>query len=102
MERTLCGTVGILGSNAGDRETVRMNDTMTSCQAFAAMRVFLALFNEREPVEDRQTIDRFLHRTRVEEDGGTIDPSYWADWELAVSAAGGVTVPGGYLPRRSA
>ena len=79
-----------------------MNDMLTSRQAFEAMRVFLARFNENEPVEHRQTIDRLLHRTKVGEYGRTIDPTQWADWELAVIAAGVVTLPGRCMPSRPA
>ena len=86
----------------GVRETDRMNDTMTSRQAFEAMRVFLARFNENEPVENRRTIDLLLHRTKVEEHSRIIDPTQWADWELAVIAAGGFSLPGRCVPSRSA
>ena len=78
-----------------------MNDTMTSRQAFEAMRFFLARFNEREPIERRQTIDQLLRWTKVESHGWTNDPTQWADWERAVTEAGGVTVPGRNVPDRS-
>ncbi len=83
------------------RETDRVNDTITSRQAFDAMRLFLARFNEREPIERRQTIDQLLRRTKVEHDGWTNDPAQWTDWERAVTEAGGVTVLGRYVSGRS-
>ena len=84
------------------RETDGMNDIMTSRQAFEAMRFFLSRFNEREPIERRQTINQLLRWTKVEPNGWTNDRAQWADWERAVTEAGGVTVPGRNVPGRSA
>ena len=65
------------------RETDGMNDIMTSRQAFEAMRFFLSRFNEREPIERRQTINQLLRWTKVEPNGWTNDRAQWADWERA-------------------
>ena len=59
--------------------------TLTIRQAFEAMRRFLAQFNEREPLEQRQTIESILSWTEIEPDGGTFDPAQWHDWERVVS-----------------
>lgn len=51
------------------------------------MRGFLAEFNEREPPERRETIERLLQWTVIEADGLTSDPAQWHDGEAAVARA---------------
>jgi hypothetical protein len=67
--------------------------TLTSRQAFEAMRTFLEQFNEREPPDRRQTLDQLLDWTTVDSDGVTSDPAQWSDWERAVASvlATGIT-----------
>ena len=60
---------------------------LTSREAFEAMRLFLAQFNEREPENRRETILFLLGWTAVQDDGITADPAQWADWEQAVADA---------------
>jgi len=64
-----------------------MDDRLTLRQAFEAMRLFLAQFNEREPKEQRVTIELLLSWTEIEADGMTADPAQWNDWETAVTTA---------------
>ena len=64
-----------------------MRTTLTTREAFEAMRCFLAQFNEREPPERRETIELLLSWTEIEADGGTSDPAQWHDWEEAVAMA---------------
>lgn len=64
-----------------------MEPTLSSREAFEAMRLFLAQFNEREPDSRRETIFFILGWTQIQSDGGTSDPAQWADWEKAVADA---------------
>lgn len=64
-----------------------MDEPLTSRQAFEAMRLFRAQFNEREPQSRQETISMLLAWTHVEPDGATSDPAQWADWERAVAEA---------------
>ncbi len=64
-----------------------MSDSLTSREAFEAMRLFLAQFNEREPEARRETIFFLLSWTQIQEDGMTSDPAQWPDWERAVEDA---------------
>jgi hypothetical protein len=59
---------------------------LTSAEAFEAMRIFLAQFNEREPAEQRETIQNLLSWTEIQTDGGTFDPAQSVDWERSVAA----------------
>ena len=61
-----------------------MSESLTSREAFEAMRLFLAQFNEREPEHRRETIELLLGWTQIEADGGTGDPAQWDDWLRAV------------------
>jgi hypothetical protein len=63
-----------------------MEQTLTSRQAFEAMRRFLAQFNEREPRERRETIRLILSGTEIESDGATSDPAQWHDLDRAVAS----------------
>jgi hypothetical protein len=63
-----------------------MKQTLTSRQAFEAMRRFLAQFNEREPPERRETILFILDWTEIEQHGMTRDPAQWDDWEEVVAS----------------
>jgi hypothetical protein len=58
---------------------------LTPVEAFEAMRLFLEQFNEREPMERRETIFFILGWTAIQPDGGTSDPAQWPDWEQAVA-----------------
>lgn len=51
------------------------------------MRIFLAQFNEREPLSQRETIDSILRWTKIESDGLTADPAQASDWDKAVAEA---------------
>lgn len=51
------------------------------------MRIFLAQFNEREPVGQRETIESILSWTQIEGDGVTADPAQASDWDKAVAEA---------------
>jgi hypothetical protein len=64
--------------------------TLTSVQAYEAMRTFVAQFNEREPADQRETIDSMLRWTELEPDGTSYDPAQWEDWKAAVAAALGL------------
>ena len=64
-----------------------MEPTLSETQAFEAMRLFLAQFNEREPENRRDTIDMLLAWTEIQSDGGTSDPAQWNDWQRAVADA---------------
>jgi hypothetical protein len=64
-----------------------VDQTLTTRQAFEAMRRFLAQYNEREPVHRREPIEQLLRWTEIESDGGTFDPAQWHDWEQAVARA---------------
>jgi hypothetical protein len=64
-----------------------MDELLTTRQAFEAMRLFLAQFNEREPTDHRLAIELLLAWTEIEADGMTSDPAQWSDWEAAVEAA---------------
>ena len=64
-----------------------MSETLTSREAFEAMRLFLAKFNEREPEHRRETIFFLLGWTQIQDDGGTSDPAQWEDWKRAVADA---------------
>ncbi|MDQ1510924.1 MAG: hypothetical protein QOG50_2768 [Actinomycetota bacterium] len=66
-----------------------MEQALTNEQAFEAMRNFLAQFNEREPVERRESIAQLLRWTARGDwaDGSTNDPAQWFDWLEAVAKA---------------
>jgi primase-polymerase (primpol)-like protein len=64
-----------------------MDELLTTRQAFEAMRLFVAQFNEREPTDQRLAIELLLAWTEIEADGVTSDPAHWSDWEAAVEAA---------------
>ena len=64
-----------------------MDSTLTSVEAFEAMRLFLAQFNQREPPQRRETLSFVLGWTAIQEDGITSDPAQWQDWEEAIAAA---------------
>ena len=64
-----------------------MDSTLTSVEAFEAMRLFLAQFNQREPPQRRETLFFLLGWTAIQDDGMTSDPAQWHDWEKAVTAA---------------
>ena len=64
-----------------------MSESLTSREAFEAMRLFLAQFNEREPENRRETILFLLSWTQIEDDCGTSDPAQWYDWQRAVADA---------------
>lgn len=64
-----------------------MSESLTSREAFEAMRLFLAQFNEREPEHRRETIFFLLDWTQIEADGETSDPAQWEDWQRAVADA---------------
>jgi hypothetical protein len=70
-------------------QSVVVEKTLTMDQAFEAMRIFLARFNEREPPDRRETITFLLQWTdrSTHADGMTSDPAQWADWEAAVDRA---------------
>jgi hypothetical protein len=63
-----------------------VDTTLSSRQAFEAMRRFLEQFNEREPPERRETIEMLLGWTEIQDDGITADPAQWSDWEQAVAS----------------
>jgi hypothetical protein len=60
---------------------------LTTGQAFEAMQLFHAQFNEREPTDQRLAIELLLAWTEIEADGITSDLAQWSDWEAAVEAA---------------
>jgi hypothetical protein len=64
-----------------------MEPTLSETQAFEAMRLFLAQFNEREPEDRRETIALLLAWTEIQSDGVTDDPAQWEDWKRAVADA---------------
>jgi len=59
--------------------------TLTSRQALEVMRVFIAQFKEKEPVQHRERFEQLLRWTRMEPDGVTYDPGQWDAWEKAVA-----------------
>ena len=63
-----------------------METMLTLREAFEAMRLFLAQFNERESPDTRLTIELLLGWTEIEADGVTADPAQWHDWEQAAAA----------------
>ena len=67
--------------------TCEMPETLTVEEAFEAMREFVRQYNEREPVERRESIDQPLRWTERERDGLTSDPAQWSDWLHAVERA---------------
>jgi hypothetical protein len=71
-----------------------MEHTLTSRQAFEAMRRFLELFIEREPPERCETIFMILSSTQILPDGLTADPADWDDWERAVASVIGTDAEG--------
>jgi hypothetical protein len=74
--------------HASSRATIPVVEpTLTSREAFEAMRIFLAQFNEREPASQRETIYSILAWTQVDDDGIPADPAQGADWERAVADA---------------
>ena len=73
--------------SAGPCDDALMASQLSTAQAFEAMRLFLAQFNEREPESRRYTIEMLLAWTAIQADGGTSDPAQWDDWEKAVSDA---------------
>ncbi|MEI6498046.1 MAG: hypothetical protein WCO88_15405 [Actinomycetota bacterium] len=64
-----------------------MTESLSTHEAFEAMRRLLAAFNEREPIERRVTIEQLLRWTEVQADGATFDPAQWDDWLSAVEEA---------------
>ena len=64
-----------------------MEPTLTTRQAYEAMRIFVSQFAQREPEEYRPRFEQLIRWTRVDADGITNDPAQWDDWETAVDAA---------------
>ena len=64
-----------------------MESQLSATQAFEAMRLFLAQFNEREPESRHETIEMLLAWTELEADGATSDPAQWDDSQRAVADA---------------
>jgi hypothetical protein len=62
-------------------------ETLTTREAFEAMRSYLQQFNEREPPHRREPIELLLQWTEVQADGTTSDPAQWDDWLNAVTDA---------------
>src|SRR4051794_16999704 len=58
-----CSARGYAPGGPLDGENGSMDQMLTVQQAFDAMRLFLAEFNEREPVERRLTIEQLLRWT---------------------------------------
>lgn len=94
------GTIGEARTTATERQSGRgplvaiadtcgVDQMLTMRQAFDAMRRFLAQYNEREPIERRESITQLLRWTETESDGGTYDPAQWHGWEQAVESVVG-------------
>lgn len=64
-----------------------MEETLTTTEAFEAMRSFLVQFNDREAPENREVIDLLLSWTEIQADGLTSDPAQWDDWRRSIDDA---------------
>ena len=62
-------------------------ESLTSLEAFEAMRSFVAQFATREPAEFQDRFRQLLTWTEIERDGTTSDPAQWDDWVAAVEQA---------------
>ena len=62
-------------------------DSLTTIEAFEAMRSFVAQFASREPEGNRLAFQLLLAWTEIESDGQTSDPAQWHDWLRSIADA---------------
>jgi len=62
-------------------------ESLTTTEAFEAMRSFVAQFAAREPAESRERFRFLLHWTEMQVEGVTADPAQWDDWSRSVAEA---------------
>jgi hypothetical protein len=62
-------------------------ETLTTVEAFEAMRSFEAQFARREPEASRERFAFLLSWTEREGDLATADPAQWDDWLKSVADA---------------
>ena len=62
-------------------------ESLTTKEAFEAMRSFVAQFAERVPEEAREPFRDLLRWSEIDDDGVTFDPAQWDDWQKAATEA---------------
>jgi len=62
-------------------------ESLTTIEAFEAMRSFVAQFASREPEGNRLAFQLLLVWTEIDSDEQTSDPAQWHDWLRSVTEA---------------